>query len=510
MSWEIYRRLEPMPPYQQLDRGFAAEVADPAWLLGRQWQVGEHSGEDAATPVAVTLEVAHTQLAVKDGLDPTVVPPEAIVEGTTADWWTIGRRIRVGRAIAPGLSADQRASLAIGVLPDPYGSDFADEVDGQAAWLAGLIPPDSPHLAGLPSLPDYWDPALLQHHTTFQAGGSTLRLSGHDAGEVDWFSSDADQSLAAPAMVTREVIPQRLRYPGAPLPRWWQVERQTVDIGGFPPDRSHFVTTLLIDLICGHADDWFTFPVPPPAPGPDGSTPPSSGVVVTLSGVKVRNDFDEVDILTIPPGTGDPPAAADEAPGPWSLFRTTGLDRSSLVVWPTAATPLTGPVLDDVILGVDEDANVLWAAELIVDGSELVLTLDSTQALEQTQRTGTRDFTWLPSTTLPAYWHPYRLEPRTNPSRRVFVQGWVADLTRTPPGLRPGPRSELLGAGAGHELEATAVPNQGLRVQRGYLLARGTDGRPVLWRQRRRIPVLGGPVSHLRFDVFSERAVPGG
>jgi hypothetical protein len=503
MSWEIYRRLEPMPPYDDLDRGFAAELADPAWMLGRQWQIGEHAGEDAGTPTLVTLEVAHTRLADKDGIDPTVVPPEAIVEGTTADWWTTGRRLRVGRAVAGMLTAEQRAAYAIGPLPAPY--DHLDaEVDGYAVWQAGIVPPDSPELAGLHDLPDYWDPAELSYSTTFAVGGTSLTLPSHPGGPVDWFSSDADIPLAAPGASTRQVIPQRLRYPGAPLPRWWQIERQSVDIGGFPPDRAHFATTLLIDLICGHADDWFTFAVPPPAPAVDGSIAPSSGVVVTLGTVTVRNTFDENDALTIPPGEGDPVAAADAAPGPWSLFRTTDLDRSSLVIWPTAATPLSGPMLDDVVLGVDEDANLLWAAELLVDGTVLNLSADASRALEETRRTGTRDFTWLPSTTLPEHWHPYRLEPRSGPPRRVFVQGLVADLTQIPPTPRPGPLSELIGAGAGHEIEATALPNQGMRLQRNYLLARGTDGRPVLWRQRRRVPLLSGPVSHLRFDVFSE------
>ena len=50
----------------------------------------------------------------------------------------------------------------------------------------------------------------------------------------------------------------------------------------------------------------------------------------------------------------------------------------------------------------------------------------------------------------------------------------------------------------------TAVPYQGVRLERRYVLARGTDGRPVLWRQRRRVPVLAGPTSHLRFDVMKE------
>ena len=510
MSWEGYWRLEPVPPYEDLQRGFAAELADPAWLLGRQWQVGEHTGEDAGTPVVVSLEVAHTPLDPKDGVDPAVVPPEALVEGTTADWWTVGRRVRVGRAVGPGLTPEQRAGLLIGMLPEPYGDACAGEVDGQAAWRAGLVAADHPAIAGLRELPDYWDPATLRYATSFTVGGSSLAIPDHDGGDVDWYSGDADSPLAGLEFSTRQVIPQRLSYPGAPHPRWWQVERQAVDIGGFPPDRSHLATTLLIDLICGHADDWFTLAVPPPAPRPDGSVPPSVGVAVSLGEVRVRSSFDEEHRLTLPPGVADPPAGADEAAGPWSLFRTRGLDRSSLVIWPTAATPLSGPVLDDVVLGVDEDANLLWAVELAVAGEQFALSTDSVAALTETRRTGTREFTWLPSTTLPAHWHPYRLEARTDPApaRRVFVQGLVADLTRLPPDPRAGPRSELLGAGSGHELEATAVPNQGLRVQRGYVLARGTDGRPVLWRQCRRVPVRGGPVSHLRFDVLREAAPP--
>ncbi len=194
----------------------------------------------------------------------------------------------------------------------------------------------------------------------------------------------------------------------------------------------------------------------------------------------------------------------DEAPGPWSLFRTTGLDRSELVVWPSATTPLTGPVLDDVVLGVDEDANLLWAVELRADGRDMALSAESTAALEETRRTSTRAFHWLPSTTLPQHWYPYRIENRAAPARRVFVQGLVADLRDVGGTIRPPATSELLGAGAGHELAASAVPNQGMRLERRHLLARGTDGSPVLWRQRRRLPLLGPPVSHLRFDLLRE------
>jgi len=504
MTWEIDRRLEPVPPYGDVQRGFAAELADPLWMLGRQWQVGEHSGEDAGTPTIVELKVAHTPLEPVAGLDPTVVPAEPLIEGSAEDWWTIGRRVRVGRAAA-ALTDEQRSAAEFGVLPEPYGDTFGGEVDGLALWRAGLVPSGDPSVAGLAERADFWQSETLTYETSIPVGGATLRISGHDGGDVDWYTADADIAIPAPDFAVRQVVPQRLQYPGAPAPRWWQIEESAVDIGGFPPDRSHLATALLIELICDHANDWFTVPVPSPAPPtPNGPPSPSSGVVVTLGAPAVKDSFDDWWDLSIPPGDADPPAGADQAAGPWSLFRTTGFDRSALVVWPTATSPLSGPAIDDVLLGVDEDANVLWAVELRADGLDLALSADSSAALLETRRTGSRDFVWEPSTTLPEHWHPYRIEGRLDPARRVFVQGLVADLSKAPPVPRAGAVSELIGAGRGHVLAASAVPNQGLRLDRRFMLARGTDGRPVLWRQRRRVPLLAGPVSHLRFDLMKE------
>jgi hypothetical protein len=48
----------------------------------------------------------------------------------------------------------------------------------------------------------------------------------------------------------------------------------------------------------------------------------------------------------------------------------------------------------------------------------------------------------------------------------------------------------------------------GLRVERRFILARRTDGSPVLWSQRRRIPLLAPPVNELRFDVLREQTPP--
>jgi hypothetical protein len=53
LIFDIVHRLEADPGLSDLARGFSAEVADPLWILGRQWQLGEQQGEDASSPVRV-------------------------------------------------------------------------------------------------------------------------------------------------------------------------------------------------------------------------------------------------------------------------------------------------------------------------------------------------------------------------------------------------------------------------------------------------------------------------
>jgi len=50
-----WHRLSPYARNSTGTRGLRAEVRDPLWLLGRQWQVGEFAGEDAGSPIKVDL-----------------------------------------------------------------------------------------------------------------------------------------------------------------------------------------------------------------------------------------------------------------------------------------------------------------------------------------------------------------------------------------------------------------------------------------------------------------------
>lgn len=65
-SWH---RLSPYTRNSTLTRGLRAEVHDPLWLLGRQWQVGEFAGEDAGSPIKVDLWY-ETEIFERVDLDP--------------------------------------------------------------------------------------------------------------------------------------------------------------------------------------------------------------------------------------------------------------------------------------------------------------------------------------------------------------------------------------------------------------------------------------------------------
>ncbi|MCB0252371.1 MAG: hypothetical protein KDI55_01440 [Anaerolineae bacterium] len=516
--YELYRRLESIQPFGDLERGFRAEVHDPVWFLGRQWQMGEHHGEDASSPVEVRYALDQIPLLPFDGnpeLDPQVVPPEAIVESEPDDWWTPGRRVRLGKtyADAAGLPSVDQAdpSLLLASMPFPYDRFDGKGYDGfrlyqtqpQNAIFDTVFAEVSPEMPR-----DLWDPAELAYQATFQAGPLELPLPRHDGGHIDWYSVDAASGPVVPGtgQADHQVIPSRMHYPGAPHPRWWQIENARVDIGGFPPDRAHFATMLLIDLIASHSDDWFTFPVTT-----------ANGNLVQLREVVIKDSFDDTWIVTPPTG--------------WSLFalsgaQDAGLDSATLLLWPTVTSPLVGTVHEEVVLGVDEDANMLWAVEMRLNGKDLPTAESSLTGPDDGQTPGGTGvdgsarlaYRYNPAYGLRPYWHPYTID-NVNGNRR-FVQGRLADLRTSPAELMPEAQAVLLRDGANytadpaqqtapvHQIEPATVPDQGLRLQRRWMLVRQTDGRPRLWMQRQRLPLLSPPVSGLRFDVLEQEETP--
>jgi hypothetical protein len=87
-----WSRLEPMSLSADLTPGLQTLMADPLWLIGRQWQFGELRGEDGGTPISAVVDVEHgpisrlkpgapddTSTEAFDVLDESI-PLEALVE----------------------------------------------------------------------------------------------------------------------------------------------------------------------------------------------------------------------------------------------------------------------------------------------------------------------------------------------------------------------------------------------------------------------------------------------
>lgn len=169
MIFDVLLRLEPDLHQRDLARGWAAELADPVWMLGRQWQMGEHQGEDASSPVAVEISSRATPIGAlpgQPGLDPAAVPAQAIIQSEPHDWWTPARRVRAGRLVAAaaqahGVTLPTSATLAD--LPAPYQALNGTGPDGRALWQQrGTLGLDESWF-GQPPPPaaepvDLWDP----------------------------------------------------------------------------------------------------------------------------------------------------------------------------------------------------------------------------------------------------------------------------------------------------------------------------------------------------------------
>lgn len=506
-----YSRLEPFPGERNFETGFAAEIADPVWFIGRQWQMGEHQGENASSPVWVSYDVNSRLIIHPDErFDPSIVPAEAIVESELFDWWTMGRRIRIGRLLAEHAAVAGKEELLFFKPTPPY-EHFHDEVDGLAVWLKrgelGIADNDFGDSIPQDSIPSWNSEELLYQQTNdnaFESDQLKLTVNRHRGGRLDWYSVDGSAGDAATDNNTeqQEGIPTALQYSGAPNSRWWEFENSDVDMGGYVPDSSHTPTAFLSDLIFSHSDDWFLFPVLA-----------QTGNIVSIKKINVLDVFgreyksEEVDAAENPAWKGLQP------PDNWTLFQVDGLKASDLILWHVAEMPLESIPVERVQFGMDEESNLLWAVERVIDGREVESRkADPPDPSNKKFNAGTpignadeREYAYVPAQGIVPYWHPYEIDEVDG--ERKLVRRILPDLSLQKPVAMPAPQAEVLqadNAGEFHQVNPLAVPSNGIEVSRRWQLARDMNGFPVLWLQRQRDPLLSPPARRLRFDVMEE------
>jgi hypothetical protein len=142
-----FARIETSPISPQLDDGLSAPLADPLWLIGRQWQFNELRGEDAGTPIGVDIDVHASPIdRFAPGPGATLAQTVALEDGGAP----IEVRVEAEPALAAHARLDGEAGLNLlrrararglaGLVATLRGPDFALDLrapDDPQSDLAG-------------------------------------------------------------------------------------------------------------------------------------------------------------------------------------------------------------------------------------------------------------------------------------------------------------------------------------------------------------------------------------
>ena len=60
--FSVWSRLESRPREVKFTRSLSAEVRDPLWMLTRQWQWGEFTGEDTGSAITSKVKLKNSQI----------------------------------------------------------------------------------------------------------------------------------------------------------------------------------------------------------------------------------------------------------------------------------------------------------------------------------------------------------------------------------------------------------------------------------------------------------------
>jgi hypothetical protein len=529
-----FTRVEPVSRGGDPGRGLAATVQDPFWMLARQRQFGELTGEDAGSPVQVAFVQTEARF---DGWKPEsgVVLPyspeadvvEALVAGEAAGpAHSTLDRLQAGRALAAAVStsvgAKLRAAFRLQITPDSprilarAAAKFADGLAVAAAFTGAADGTDSALGTALKlpvadataaradlgefarwcaitfgTGPNSWIPERLERRFELVVRNTpVLGAPGHSRERVDWCDFDFVAGAGADAIRTgtttlRKRVPTTIQFPGQPRDRFWEFEDATLALSRIDATTSDLGRLALVEFSTIYGNDWFTFPIPV-----------TYGSVQAVSELVVRDTF----------GTHELIAAAADAQ--WAMYRATGspLASPALVVPSVTVAPLAGDVVEEVRFLRDEMADFVWGVEQIVtdpDGFRRDLSDEYVRALVRADVIpANADVSYRLMTDVPEHWVPFIPVRIAGSSRQV---GLVEAVLPRPNSLgdlvTASPRSSVLQELRGLVLPEEEVPSAGIVVRRRWFLARSADGGRHVWAARSVTSGRGEGASGLRFDV---------
>jgi hypothetical protein len=358
-------------------------------------------------------------------------------------------------------------------------------------------------------------------------GRVTLAVRPDAEGAVHWSSLDvAGADGTVPGATTTEttvLVPSGVRFRGMPAPRFWDFESSDLALPDVKAETRDVSKLLALDFMLVHGEDWFLFELEQPV-----------GTLNRVDTITVTDVFGGQTEVAMAGPEMDLPAQAAER---WVLFRNTNPGAPAGLAGFFAAPPSAGAAiagtrtLEEVRLGRDEMANMVWAVERATasrvgrarPGSERDAAVEAiAPSAPDPSPDATSLLRYLVQTRVPVHYVPFvGVRINTDPNDVRIELEKAANVRRLPPGPagQPGAFSAVKAAGRilnppltatqdAYRIPEDEVPRAGVTVERVVFRSRWIDGSTHLWIARRKRTGSGEIRSGLAFDQAQVLPVP--
>jgi len=535
-------------------------IADPLWMLGRQWQFGEFQAEDNGSPIGVTANyrsekvnfysLGHSDLRQPIGNRPT----EAIVEAMEVKPNDLRSKVRIGQKFedlireafsenkAKQFIQDLRTELPLtagkkeeelsensqlffklmagkvldgGTLwekiqqknfPTENYSELNEVTKRLKNWYAALF--------FSPSHGTAWQSQQLHHAFSLhhklkeETNNFTLSAPDYQSGHLDWYSFDKSEEVSiSPTENTKDteaLIPIRVSFAGMPDNRLFSFEDSQLDLANMELGTDDLVKMMLVNFSLYSGSDWYAIPLKI-----------GLGELCWVNHLKVKDVFGVTTPIFNDENTGN--FLSEDGLAVWDVFKIRDKNVKEfhspdhfLYLAPATFFRLESKPLEELLFLRDEFANMVWGIEKTVcnemgkstNGFDLHLELNGPFLKGSKNEAGeeNRIPKFRLATTVPTNWIPY-LPVHLNGSNQE-IELRRALMMRNQDAESPEDIEPLstLARDEIVKLREEAIPRAGIRVQITHQRVRWTDGKTYIWKGRKVLAGKGEGSSGLIFD----------
>jgi hypothetical protein len=549
-------RLEGRSRDGNSDAGLEMRIADPLWMLGRQWQFGEFKGEDNGSPIGAFANYRKEMLNFYSLRNSEMkkeignVPLEARVEAMNAHPKNLREKVRIGQKFEELIKAKFPVNEAEKLIrqlrtefplvqearPDQKSQSFfnlmnGNVIDGGSLWdqiqkntfpkgdfvslerVTGMLKNWFQDLYLPVQDESSWQPENLVHRFGIHnEKGIDLHTPDYQSGHLDWHSFDSATIEIDPsenATDSEVFMPVQVSFAAMPDKRLFSFEDSKLDLSGMEVNQADLVKLLIIDFSLISDNDWFTIPFEM-----------KPGEISWINHITVKDVFGITTVINNDKNTGqflnaNPLKVWDAFKiRPSDLLRERGQNNAELYkkeeqflyLAPVTTFRQESRPLEEILFLRDEYANMVWGVEKTVcnewgkpvNGYDLHLEVNG-PFLNPEERENTipqfRLATQVPTNWIP--WLPFHIEESTNniELRRAVMMRNETDTE--PADIEPIStlaRNDLL------SIREEAIPRAGVRVQLTRQRVRGADGKTYIWLGRKVLAGKGEGSSGLAFD----------